>query len=374
MSAPLLRTAHLLDDLALGGVTRGLAVFDMPSLAGRMTSAVVEVDPAQRLAPRLDANVIMVHFPPRWNALPFLLSLRLRNPRARILQVEHSYTRAWAERHVPRAGRFARLLKLWCALCDEVVCVSFGQARWLRDTARLRRAPSVVYPWGGRHGLDRVGLGRAGFDRAGLAEAPAEAPDARPIRLASYGRFAEQKGFDTLIAAMALLPAGRFTLTLGGFGPDEASLRAAAQGLANVDFAGKVTDLAAFLEPVDLVVIPSRWEAFGQVAAEAKMAARAVLVADVDGLPEQMLSRTWVADCRTPQGIAAGIEAAAREDLRAAGAANRAAMADAEKARIAGWSEVLDRAEAALAKAAPVAGSAAGLVAGRGRLAVHPVC
>jgi glycosyltransferase involved in cell wall biosynthesis len=50
-----------------------------------------------------------------------------------------------------------------------------------------------------------------------------------------------------------------------------------------------VEDVAGFLAGVDVVAVPSRWEAYGMVANEAREAGRPVLVAPVDGLPEQVM-------------------------------------------------------------------------------------
>jgi glycosyltransferase involved in cell wall biosynthesis len=55
-----------------------------------------------------------------------------------------------------------------------------------------------------------------------------------------------------------------------------------------VEFVGRVDDVPRFLETCDVVVIPSRWEAWGNVCLEAKAAARPVIASDVDGLTEQV--------------------------------------------------------------------------------------
>jgi glycosyltransferase involved in cell wall biosynthesis len=317
-----IRAAHLLDDTAFGGVTRALAVFANPRLAARIDSRVHQVDPHALCAPRLDARMIVIHATPRWRALPWLVALRLRNPGARIVHVEHSYTPAWAALHVRRPGRFAAMLRAWYALCDDVVAVSHGQAQWLCRFIGARRLLRVIAPWSGEQNLGHV--------------PPLEPCGERPLRLAAFGRFAEQKGFDTLVQAMRLLPRDRFTLTLGGFGPDEALLRGLADG-GPVRFSGRVDDVAGFLAEADLVVVPSRWEAFGQVVTETMLAGRPVLVAAVDGMPEQVTGRQWIADCSTPESLARAIRAIDRDALVAAGRANRAAMAGAEAGRIGGW-------------------------------------
>lgn len=323
----MIRAAHLLDDGSLGGVTRALSVFDDPTLRDQVRSTIHEVTPEKGLAPRYDADVIFTHFPPRWRALPFLISLRLRNPHARLIHLEHSYTRAWVAKKVPVPGRFHALLKLSYRLFDRVVAVSRGQAAWLRDFVPQRCGPVVIHPWSGATGLEQLPL--------------AQAEEGRPLRLLAYGRFAEQKGFDTLIEAMRGLPAERFRLTLAGFGPDEAQLGALADGLPHVELIGPVGDLAALLAQADVVVIPSRWEAYGLVAAEARLAGRPVLVSDVDGLPEQAAGSEWVADCTTPEALARAIARIDPAALSCAARAQRAVLAGQAEERLSGWRDLL---------------------------------
>jgi glycosyltransferase involved in cell wall biosynthesis len=322
-----LRAVHLLDDLSFGGVTRALSIFGQGDLARRMNSSVLAVNPGDRIAPALDADMIVLHFSPRWNALPFLASLRLRNRQARIIHIEHSYTRAWTDMHVSSPRRFRAMLRLWRRGCDAAVAVSHGQRAWLEDFAGLR-ALRVIEPWSGVNGLEQV---------------PALAPDdARPLTLAAYGRFARQKGFDTLIEAMKHLRGQPVTLLLGGFGEDEAMLRRLAHGMDTVRFTGKVEDVGAFLARADVVVVPSRWEAFGQVAAESKLAGRPVLLANVDGLPEQAVMPGWIADCSSAWGLADAIARIDRTELAQAGARNRAAMAGALDQRVAAWLALIE--------------------------------
>lgn len=341
-----LNTVHLLDDMAFGGVTRALTVFEDPRIAGRMASRILQVDPRAFLANRLNAQMIVIHFTPRWRALPFLASLRARNPAARIVHIEHSYTRAWAAHHVRRPARFAAMLRSWYRLCDEVIAVSRGQADWLRGFLAADRAPRVIHPWSGEQDLGRVPL-------------PIRR-DGGPLRLAAFGRFAEQKGFDTLVKAVRMLPRKDFTLDLGGFGPDEALLRVLAREVPHtgddpqVRFVGRVDNVAAFLAEADIVVVPSRWEAFGQVVAEAMLAGRPVLVADVDGMPEQVRGHGWIADCSTAESLARAIRQLDRLSFPAVGKTNRAAMAGAEAARIDGWVELIRSAQSqAVAAAGP---------------------
>jgi glycosyltransferase involved in cell wall biosynthesis len=113
-------------------------------------------------------------------------------------------------------------------------------------------------------------------------------PVQRPLTLAAYGRFYPQKGFDDLLKAMNLLPSELVNLHLGGEGSQEEELKQLAEGLNNTKLFGTVTDVPAFLEQCDAVVIPSRWEPWGIVCIEAKAAGKPVIAADIDGLTEQV--------------------------------------------------------------------------------------
>jgi glycosyltransferase involved in cell wall biosynthesis len=319
-----LRCIHLCDDFALGGVAKALGVYAHPDLSSMIVSRVLPANPRQSLAPRFDADIIVTHCPPSWRTLPFLASLRLRNPGARLVHVEHSYTGAWEAAKVANPRRFRVMLRLAFRLFDEVVAVSHGQARWLRDAAGLAANKlHVLHPWSGSQQLDGV--------------APPVLLGQRPLVLGAFGRFSEQKGFDTLIDAMAQLDPAQFTLLLGGFGADDAALRAQAAGLPHVRFVGKVDDVPGFLSRCDVIVVPSRWEAFGQVVAEAKLAGRAVLVADVDGMPEQIGDAGIIADCGTAMALAAALAALPTQPLAAMGAAGRHMMLTAERERIDAW-------------------------------------
>ncbi len=331
-----LRCVHLCDDFALGGVAKGLGVYAHPDLAADVDSQVLPADPGRSLAPRLAADIIVTHFPPSWRTLPFLVSLRLRNPAARLVHIEHSYTGAWAAAKLTNPWRFRAMLRLAFALFDEVVAVSHGQARWLRAAAGLTGDKlQVLHPWSGSQGLDQV--------------PPPRPSGQRPLVLGAFGRFSEQKGFDTLINAMRRLDPARFSLLLGGFGADDAALRAQAAGLSHVSFVGRVDDVPDFLSRCDVIVVPSRWEAFGQVVAEAKMAGRAVLVADVDGMPEQVGDAGVIADCSTAESLAAALASLPSQPLAAMGAAGRAAMQTAERERIWAWQALFRRHQPAVA-------------------------
>ena len=116
--------------------------------------------------------------------------------------------------------------------------------------------------------------------------------DARgPLVVGGLGRFQPQKGFDVLIDAFARLPAelgGRaLVLRLQGHGPDEARLRAqvAALGLERrVEFLAFSPRVQPFLHALDVLVVPSRWAGFENVALEGVLCGTPTLCSTGAGL------------------------------------------------------------------------------------------
>ena len=335
MSAPASATkrpllVNLLDDFALGGVTRGLSVFDSEPIRAVVDTSVLAVGANAVIAPRVKAEVIVLHFPPNWRRLLFLASLRLRNPHARIIHVEHSYTGAWEKLKVPNRRRFRTMLSLAYRMVDQVVCVSQGQASWLAGAARLDAGKiEVIHPYAENPGLDKLPV--PDFGASGV------------LRIGAYGRFGEQKGFGTLIRTFANGHLPDCELILGGFGPDEEYLRALAGDTPNIRFVGKVTSVADFLGNCDIVALPSAWEAYGQVANEAREAARPILVAPVDGLPEQVGDAGVVLNFSDPQAIADTLTQLTREQLHAMAEAGRKATHNCGPHRQKQWAQLISR-------------------------------
>jgi glycosyltransferase involved in cell wall biosynthesis len=120
--------------------------------------------------------------------------------------------------------------------------------------------------------------------------------------IVTAGRLTHQKGQDLLIDAFAACEAAReMDLVILGEGPLEGELRARALALGvgeRVKFAGFQANPWAWFSRARLFVLPSRWEGFGNVVAEAQACAVPVLVTDCDfGPREQVVHGVsgWVA-------------------------------------------------------------------------------
>ena len=322
----MINVVHLLDDFAFGGVTRALTLFDHCELTEHARSRTVAIG-KELLAEKFDADLLVTHVPPCWSRLGFLLSLRMRNRDAHLVHVEHSYTEGFVSERVLAPRRFFALLRLAYSLYDEIVCVSHAQRNWLaRKVGIPGNKLRVIHPWCGREEL---------FALPNVPWAPE-----RPLRLVAYGRFAREKNFEQLVRAVSLFAPGEVVLQLIGEGPELTALRRAAIGNLNIYIRGRIDSPAEFLKDCDAVIVPSRYEAFGLVATEARMAARPILVAEVDGLPEQTGSAGIARPMRTAAEIAAAICDFSRLPLHDMGRAGRREVAGLQEAILASWKEV----------------------------------
>lgn len=113
---------------------------------------------------------------------------------------------------------------------------------------------------------------------------------AAPVQLGIVGRLVRQKGIDLLLDGLAAAPVGfDWHLRVVGEGAlrEDLTVQAADLGIADrIDFVGHVASVTDIYSGIDLVVIPSRYEGFCFVAAEAALAARPVVATRVSSLPE----------------------------------------------------------------------------------------
>ena len=138
----------------------------------------------------------------------------------------------------------------------------------------------------------------------------ARRPVAGALRVGFLGALSEHKGVHTLLRAAAAMPAG-WSLAIAGAGPLAATVRAAAERDARIAFAGELDAAArdAFLDALDVLVIPSEWEEPATlVATEAAVRGLPAVVSDRGGLPETPQARVFAA------GDAAALLAALARD------------------------------------------------------------
>jgi glycosyltransferase involved in cell wall biosynthesis len=153
--------------------------------------------------------------------------------------------------------------------CDHLVGNTRGIVAWLRGRG---------WPASRTHYLPNFSR-----DFGALAAAPDLADLPRPLLL-GLGRLHADKGFDTLIDALAMVPAA--TLAIAGAGPEDAVLRRRAhrRGVASrVRFLGWREDVGGLLAACDIFVCSSRVEPLGNMVLEAWSARRPVIAAAAAG-------------------------------------------------------------------------------------------
>jgi glycosyltransferase involved in cell wall biosynthesis len=164
------------------------------------------------------------------------------------------------------------------------------------------------------------------------AFAPAD-PRREPPLVVSVGRLKAPKDFDTLVRALALLPAGRRRATIVGDGPDRPALEDAARALGvDLELAGERDDVPELLAGSTVFVLSSRSEGMPISILEAMAAGLPVVASRVGGVPE--LVEDGVTGLLVPPGDARALADAlgrldADPELRARlGAAGRARAAE----------------------------------------------
>ncbi len=161
---------------------------------------------------------------------------------------------------------------------DHLVANTRGLVSWITGQGwpaeKVHYLPNFVPDFAGAEPVPRGELG-----------VPAEA-----LLVLAMGRLHRAKGFDTLIAALALLP--RTVAVIAGEGPERSALERLARlsGVADrVRFLGWRNDQASLLAAADLFVCPSRQEPLGNVVLEAWSARRPVIACRAAG-PEELIA------------------------------------------------------------------------------------
>ncbi len=247
------------------------------------TSRLLYMRDAPRLARQLPADLVMEVFS-AYN--PLFTPLWARRPTLAVLQNIYG---GHAQAKHGLIGRIASLLERPAlATYRNYLAVSRGVGGQLKRKVGLRGRQVAVIP----NGIDDAFFGpiRPRSEWSG------------PQRYVAYiGRLdIYQKGIDTLLAALQranldMAEGERIHLLLAGGGQDEQEHRVrdliAGYGLGEVvTQLGRVTPqrAAALMrdEGCRFVVMPSRYESWGMVAAESGAAGRAVLAFDISGLRE----------------------------------------------------------------------------------------
>jgi len=106
------------------------------------------------------------------------------------------------------------------------------------------------------------------------------------FKLGFLGRLDSPKGVHVLIEAMQYLKEYKVKLFIAGDGPLFDVLKEQSKNYTNIVFIGRVKDPYDFLKQIDLLVVPSIREPFGNICIEAGLCKTPVLASNIDGIPE----------------------------------------------------------------------------------------
>ncbi len=326
-----LKIIHLIDDNRVGGVT---GILDNLSALNKNQTYhfnVLNVDTDFKIAPKMDADIIVIHFTLNWKKLLFLISLRLQLRNQKIIINEHSYTKAYQQIFVKNKFRFHTLLRISYKLADLVIAVSENQRDWiLKDRLCSKHKLDYIQQYKNWPELEKIPLIERKLDK--------------PLKLLAFGRFHRQKGFDIALQAMSYISPECAELTLAGYGEEEAVYKRFAKNHPHIYFSAKFKTPKVLLEKHDAVLIPSRWEAFGQIAVEARAAGRVIIASDVDGLSEQIKSVGFLVPPEDPKALAdAIIKLVKIKDFKTLGVKARKSIKGGYQNWINRWCEIYDR-------------------------------
>ncbi len=304
-----------IDDAAISGFTRtGRNLASLWRMATTTLRAVRQFKPD------------VVHLHSTLAGLVLRPLLLLYRSRLRVVYCPHGWSFA-RECSAPEffVTRFAE--QLLALSSDSIICISASEYNSARS-ARIAAA--------------RLVLVQSGINRARTV-APTAAPwETERLKVVFVGRLDQQKGYDMLIEAARELT-GSIDLRLVG--------SAVVDGERKLDLPANVTPLGwldrpaieAQLDQADIVIIPSRWEAFGLVALEAMRAAKPIVAFRVGALPEIIIDGKTGILCEPvgTQALIQGLRTIAQLDLPAVGSAARARFLE---------SFTIERTHAALSK------------------------
>jgi glycosyltransferase involved in cell wall biosynthesis len=222
-----------------------------------------DVDPllAARLLQAVDAEVVHTHLVHADVYGALAAKLRGRN----LVSTKHNDDPF-------RAGPFRYVERTLSHAADRVITITEALRRFTVERVGVPAAKVETI----HYGLDGLP------EPWGENNADDVPPGARVLLAVS--RLTAQKGLDTAIDALPLLPDDVVLVVLGE-GPERAALEARSLE-GRVFLLGRVPDVAAWLRRATVFVHPARWEGFGLAVLEAMLAGLPVVATNVSSLPE----------------------------------------------------------------------------------------
>ena len=290
--------------LARGLVERGheVTVFGAPDSA--LEQRMKDVVPFEPILHGMDLHPLAL-----WRA-----GKALRRHRAQVVvammkkDVRLTVPAAWAQ-GIPSVVRYANDRPLTGWIYDRLF---FGFMPVLHiansEATRATLLASAGWLQPSRIRVIHNGIDRRTIDSVGPR--PLNLP-ANALTIGFAGRLETRKGLLDLMKAWAIIAEAvpKAHLVIVGEGPDEAEAKSIAGPSPRIHWLGYRTDVPAILHALDIAVVPSHWEGFGMIAAEAMLAGVPVVAARASSLPEIVEDGVHgrLVPPRDPEALAAAI-------------------------------------------------------------------
>lgn len=222
------------------------------------------------------------------------------------------------------------LVDRWLKTRDDLlIAESDASRRFLLQQLGYKPAKVVVI----RNGVDLAGWPASKIDRQKKRlELRLGASD---VLVGAIGRLDRQKGFATLVEAMARLKETPLRCVILGDGPERGRLEALIRRHhleRTVWLLGEKTEIPSWLSAFDLYCLPSLWEGLPNALLEAMALGLPVVASRVDGVPEAVTSGKdgLLVPPAKPAALAAALKSLAGDPQKRAdlGAAAKAAVSE----------------------------------------------
>jgi len=210
---------------------------------------------------------------------------------------EHHYSAGYLKQPHVKSKRLLFLLKIAYRLFDHVIFVSEAQQKWAYS---LR----LITP-GSNHSV----IHHTPYSNFSATQHLSKPKTKSECVFGVFGRLCKQKGITELVQQWPRVANHlKCSLLVGGYGEQQDTINKFCNNHTNMNFFGKVHDPTNFLSQLDYLIIPSLWEPFGLVATEAKAMGKPIIVADIDGLPEQTEQCGWCFSTDKPHSLITALQ------------------------------------------------------------------
>jgi glycosyltransferase involved in cell wall biosynthesis len=292
-------------------VPEGVHIETYADRGGRVSNAIRLALQALKIARREDIKIIHLHSTFAGATLRPLLAIVHRS--AGIIYCAHGW--AW-DRPMPIfVKRIVIGIELFLSkITDRIVCISEHDKNTAIEVGISPKKLTVIH-------------NAVNTQTPAMKAVTATWPE-KKLRLLFVGRLDRQKGVDILLSALTLLDDNVHAVIAG------ASVLADDKNLvmpANVSKIGWLTpgELETLFANAHVLIVPSRWEGFGLIAAEAMRAGLPVIASNVGGLTEVVADQVTgiIVPAESPEALANTIKNLDITELKRMGDAGRLRVA-----------------------------------------------